>query len=104
MPGRRRRTGPAGGRRAGLLAPPALTASATADNDAGGCPLFSGSSEPVPESPAGLTVRNTVRARYEAGPKYAEPGTFEAGGAVEGTTRRATATVTVVNPSSEGAS
>ncbi|WP_327347243.1 hypothetical protein [Streptomyces europaeiscabiei] len=50
----------------GLLAPLAPVAPAQADNSAIGYPVYSGSADPVPELPAGFTVRRTMRAQYDA--------------------------------------
>ncbi|KFF95251.1 hypothetical protein IQ62_43270 [Streptomyces scabiei] len=50
----------------GLLVPLAAAAPARADDSAIGYPVYSGSAEPVPELPAGFTVRRTMRAQYDA--------------------------------------
>lgn len=50
----------------GLLAPLAAAVPAEADNSAIGYPVYSGSADPVPELPAGFTVRRTMRAQYDA--------------------------------------
>nr|WP_234379925.1 hypothetical protein [Streptomyces caniscabiei] len=69
MPGprRRRRRGTlAGALAAALLLGTLGAVPAEADNSAIGYPVYSGSADPVPELPAGFTVRRTMRAQYDA--------------------------------------
>ena len=50
----------------GLLTSLAATVPAEADNSAIGYPVYSGSADPVPELPAGFSVRRTMHAQYDA--------------------------------------